>query len=241
MAAVLNTNVASLFNINALNKSKHALDTSLARLSSGSRINSAKDDATGLQNATKLDSQYRGTMQAMRNANDGIALAQTNDSYNAQITENLQRMRELAVQAGGTLVLANSPEGQALVDENARINGLITATGSVVVASDGSTVTGVGAKATLGTTYTVAGISTDLDNVAKARASFGADMATFQSAANNLGNASVNIAAQLSAIMDTDYASETANMTKNNILQQAGMAALSQANQAPQNITSLLR
>jgi len=241
MAAVLNTNVASLFNINALNKSKHALDTSLARLSSGSRINSAKDDATGLVLATGFDSKYRGTMQAMRNANDGIAKAQTNDSYNAQITENLQRMRELAVQAGGTLVLANSDEGTALVAENTRINGLINATGSVVVDADGGTVTGVGAKATLGTTYTVAGIDADLTAVAGSRAKFGADMATFQSASNNLGNSSVNIAAQLSAIMDTDYASETANMTKNNILQQAGTAALSQANQAPNNITSLLR
>lgn len=241
MAAVLGTNLASMFNVNALNKSKMALDTSLARLSSGSRINSAKDDATGLQNATTFDAQLRGTLQAQRNANDGIAKAQTNDSYNAQITENLQRMRELAVQAGGTLVLANSPEGTALVAENTRINGLINATGSVVVAQDGSTVTGVGAKATLGTTYTVAGIDADLTAVASARASFGADMATFQSASNNLGNSSVNIAAQLSAIRDTDYATESANMTKNNILQQAGTAALSQANQAPNNITQLLR
>ncbi len=238
MAAVLGTNVASMFNVNALNKSKMALDTSLARLSSGSRINSAKDDATGLTLAIGFDSKLRGSLQAQRNANDGIAKAQTNDSYLAQITENLQRLREIAVQLGGT---ATGAETTALIAENTRINGLVAATGAVVVDADGGTVTGVGAKPTLGTTYTVAGLDTDLTAVSTSRASFGADMATFQSAANNLGNSAVNLAAQLSSVMDTDYATESANMTKNNILQQAGTAALSQANQAPNNITQLLR
>jgi flagellin len=238
MAAVLGTNVASMFNVNALNKSKMALDTSLARLSSGSRINSARDDATGLVSAIGFDSKLRGSLQAQRNANEGIAKAQTNDSYLAQITENLQRMREIAVQLGGT---SSGVEHTALVAENTRINALVVATGAVVVNADGGTVTGVGAAPTLGTTYTVTGIDADLGLAATARASFGADMATFQSASNNLGNSAVNIAAQLSAIMDTDYATESANMTKNSILQQAGTAALSQANQAPNNITSLLR
>jgi len=238
MAAVLGTNVASMFNVNALNKSKMALDTSLARLSSGSRINSARDDATGLVSAIGFDSKLRGSLQAQRNSNEGIAKAQTNDSYLAQITENLQRMREIAVQLGGT---SSGVEHTALVAENTRINALVVATGAVVVNADGGTVTGVGAKPTLGTTYTVTGLDADLGLVATARASYGADMATFQSASNNLGNSAVNIAAQLSAIMDTDYATESANMTKNSILQQAGTAALSQANQAPNNITSLLR
>ena len=238
MAAVLGTNVASMFNVNALNKSKMALDTSLARLSSGSRINSAKDDATGLVSAIGFDSQLRGSLQAQRNANEGVAKAQTNDSYLAQMTENFQRLREIAVQLGGT---ASGNEATALVAENTRINGLITATGAVVVNSNGGTVTGTGAAPTLVGGLTVANIDADIALVAASRASFGADMATFQSAANNLGNSAVNIAAQLSAIMDTDYATESANMTKNNILQQAGTAALSQANQAPNNITQLLR
>ena len=238
MAAVLGTNVASMFNVNALNKSKMALDTSLARLSSGSRINSAKDDATGLVSAIGFDSKLRGSMQAQRNANEGIAKAQTNDSYLGQITENLQRLREIAVQLGGT---ATGTETTALVAENTRINGLVTATGAVVVNADGGTVTGVGVAPTIAGVLTVAGIDTDLGAVATGRASYGADMATFQSASNNLGNSAVNIAAQLSAIMDTDYATESANMTRNSILQQAGTAALSQANQAPNNITSLLR
>jgi len=238
MAAVLGTNVASMFNVNALNKSKMALDTSLARLSSGSRINSAKDDATGLVSAIGFDSQLRGSLQAQRNANEGVAKAQTADSYLGQITENLQRLREIAVQKGGT---ASGGEATALVAENTRINALVTATGTVVVNSNGGTVTGGGAAPTLTASLAIADIDTSLTNVAAGRAAYGADMATFQSAANNLGNSAVNIAAQLSAIMDTDYATESANMTKNNILQQAGTAALSQANQAPNNITQLLR
>jgi flagellin len=238
MAAVLGTNVASMFNVNALNKSKLALDTSLARLSSGSRINSAKDDATGLVSAIGFDSKLRGSLQAQRNANEGIAKAQTNDSYVAQITENLQRLREIAVQLGGT---ASGTETTALVAENARIAGLVQATGNVVVNADGGTVAGVGTTYTAPVGVTVAAIDANLTTASTARAQFGADMATFQSASNNLGNSAVNIAAQLSAIMDTDYATESANMTKNSILQQAGTAALSQANQAPNNITSLLR
>jgi len=238
MAAVLGTNVASMFNVNALNKSKMALDTSLARLSSGSRINSAKDDATGLVSAIGFDSKLRGSLQAQRNANEGVSKAQTNDSYVAQITENVQRLREIAVQLGGT---ASGDETTALNAENTRIAGLIAATGSVVVNADGGTVTGAGTAYTYVAVTTVATADTALTLAATSRAKFGADMATFQSASNNLGNSAVNIAAQLSAIMDTDYATESANMTKNSILQQAGTAALSQANQAPNNITSLLR
>jgi flagellin len=238
MAAVLGTNVASMFNVNALNKSKMALDTSLARLSSGSRINSAKDDATGLTLAIGFDSKLRGSLQAQRNANDGVAKAQTNDSYLAQITENTQRLREIAVQLGGT---ATGAETTALNAENTRIAALVAATGAVVVNADGGTVTGVGVAFTSTAVTTVASADTLLSAVATARAQFGADMSTFQSAANNLGNSAVNLAAQLSSVTDTDYASESATMTKNNILQQAGTAALSQANQAPNNILQLLR
>lgn len=238
MAAVLGTNVASMFNVNALNKSKMALDTSLARLSSGSRINSAKDDATGLTLAIGFDSKLRGSLQAQRNANDGVAKAQTNDSYLAQITENTQRLREIAVQLGGT---ATGAETTALNAENTRIAGLVSATGAVVVNADGGTVTGVGVAFTATAVGTVASADTLLTAISTARAQFGADMSTFQSAANNLGNSAVNLAAQLSSVMDTDYASESATMTKNNILQQAGTAALSQANQAPNNILQLIR
>jgi flagellin len=238
MAAVLGTNVASMFNVQALSKSKMNLDTALARLGTGHRINSARDDATGLTNSMTYEAKMRGSQAAQLAANNGVAKAQTNDSYLQQVTENLQRLRELAVQSGGT---ASGAEATALSAENTRIAALVQATGAVVVGASGSTVTGVGVAYTASTALDVAGIDTALTALSTARAQFGADMVTFQSAANNNGDAAVAWAAQYSAVMDTDYAVETANMTKNNILQQAGTAALAQANQAPQNITSLLR
>ncbi|MEI6804865.1 MAG: flagellin [Burkholderiales bacterium] len=241
MAAYINTNVASLFAQKSLNHSQSEMQVSLQRLSSGLRINSAKDDATGLVAGTNYDAQIRGSNQAIRNANDGISTAQTNDGYHAQITENLQRMRELAVQAGGTLVLANSQEGTALVAENTRILALAGNTGNVVVNSNGGVVAGVGTKATLGTTYTVAGIDTDIGSVNTARATYGADMATFESAINNLQTSSVNLSAAKSRVMDTDYAAESAQLTRNSILQQAGTAMLAQANQLPNSVLKLLQ
>jgi flagellin len=240
MAQVINTNVSALFAGEALNKSQLALQTAQQRLSSGLRINSAKDDATGLVIATGYDSQIRGANQAARNANDGISTAQTNDGYMAQITANLQRLREIAVQNGGS---ASGAEATALVKENTRINALAGSTGTVVVNSNGGTVAGVGAPPSLSSTATstVAQIDTDITAVSTARANYGADMATFGSAVAVLQLQSVNVSASYSRIMDTDYAAETAAASKNNILQQAGTAALAQANQNPQSVLSLLR
>ena len=238
MAQVINTNVASLFGQNALNKSNNALQTAMQRLSSGLRINSAKDDPTGLVTATGYDSQIRGANQAMRNANDGISTAQINDGYHQQVLENLQRLREVAVQLGGT---ASGTETTALGLENTRILALAGNTGTVVVNSNGGTVTGVGTKATLAGVLTVTGIDADIAAVTTARATYGADMATFSSAVATLGTQSVNTSAAYSRIMDTDYAVETTNMTRNSILQQAGSAILAQANQQPNSVLSLLR
>ena len=238
MAQVINTNVASLFGQNALNKSNNALQTAMQRLSSGLRINSAKDDPTGLVTATGYDSQIRGANQAMRNANDGISTAQINDGYHQQVLENLQRLREIAVQLGGT---AAGTESTALVAENTRILGLAGNTGAVVVNSNGGTVTGVGTKATIVAGLTIAALDTAITAVTTARATYGADMATFSSAVATLGTQSVNTSAAYSRIMDTDYAVETTNMTRNSILQQAGSAILAQANQQPNSVLSLLR
>ena len=238
MAQVINTNVASLFGQQALNRSNNALQTAMQRLSSGLRINSAKDDPTGLVTATGYDSQIRGANQAMRNANDGISTAQINDGYHQQVLENLQRLREIAVQLGGT---ASGTESTALVAEITRILALANNTGSVVVNSNGGTVTGVGTKATLAGVLTVTGIDADITAVTTARATYGADMATFSSAVATLGTQSVNTSAAYSRIMDTDYAVETTNMTRNSILQQAGSAILAQANQQPNSVLSLLR
>jgi flagellin len=206
MAQVINTNVASLFGQQALNKSSQGLQTAMQRLSSGVRINSARDDATGMSTASGFESKMRGANMALRAANEGIAKAQINDGYHAQVYENLQRMREIAVQKSGT---ASGDEYDSLTAENTRLLGLAGATGAVVVKSDGSTVTGAATAA-----------------------------ATI---AANSGTEAVNSAAQYSAVMDTDYAVETTNMLRNQILQQAGSAMLAQANQVPNGVLALLR
>ena len=238
MAQVINTNVASLFGQQALNKSNNGLQTAMQRLSSGLRINSAKDDPTGMVTAAGYDSQVRGANQAIRNANNGISTAQINDGYHQQVLENLQRLREIAVQAGGT---AAGVESTALVAENTRILGLATATGAVVVNSNGGTVTGVGAVAVIVAGLAITQLDTAITAVTTARASYGADMATFSSAIANLGVQSVNVSAAFSRVMDTDYAIETTNMIRNQILQQAGTAMLAQANQIPNSVLSLLQ
>jgi flagellin len=238
MAQVINTNVSALFAGAALNTSNLALQTAMQRLSSGLRINSAKDDPTGLVTATSYDSQVRGTNIAIRGANDAISTAQTNDGYAGQVISNLQRLYEIAVQLGGT---ATGAETTALLAENARIAGKTVAGSAVVVDGVGNTVTGVSAQITAPTATTVSGITADITAVTTTRAGYGADMATFGSAIATMQTASVNLSAAYSRIMDTDYAAETTNMTRNNILQQAGTAMLAQANQQPNMVLTLLK
>jgi flagellin len=240
MAQVINTNVAALFAGAALNSSAIALQTAQQRLSSGLRINSSKDDPTGLVTATTYDSQVRGTNIAIRGAQDGISVAQTNDGYAGQVISNLQRMYEIAVQLGGT---ATGAETTALIAENARIAALTVAANAagIVVNGVGGTVKGVSTALTAPVGVTVAAITTDITNVTNNRALYGADMATFGSAVATMQVASVNLSAAYSRIMDTDYAAETTSMTRNNILQQAGTAVLAQANQTPNTVLTLLR
>ena len=230
MAQVINTNVAALFAGSALNKSAIALQTAQQRLSSGLRINSAKDDASGLGIATGYDTKIRNTNATIRNSNDGISLAQTADGYLAQITENLQRMSE---------ILATTPAGNqettALDAENTRINALVINS----VAVTGGPTTAYGVKPALA--GGIANVAADLALVTTSRATFGADMSALASSVASLQVASVNLSAAYSRIMDTDYAAETTNMTRNNILQQAGTAVLAQANQTPNTVLTLLR
>ena len=143
MAQVINTNVAALFAGSALNRSANALQTAQARLSSGLRINSAKDDATGLALAMGIDSKVKGTNMAIRTANDGISSAQTADGLLGQVTDNLQRIREISVQTNGV----GSVEATALVAENTRIFALpeMTVPTAVVNNSAGTTYTMTGA------------------------------------------------------------------------------------------------
>jgi flagellin len=217
MAQVINTNVGALFAGAALNKSAIALQTAQERLSSGLRINSAKDDASGLAIAVGYDTQIRTANVQIRNANDAISTAQTKDGYLGQITENLQRISEVLV---GTP--AGTAETTALIAENTRINLLV----------------GTGAPTLTGT---IASVSGDLTAVLSARAAFGATMVQKASEVATLQTASVNLSASYSRIMDTDYAAETTAQAKNNILQQAGTAVLAQANQTPQTVLTLLR
>lgn len=238
MAQVINTNVAALFAGAALNKSAIGLQVAQERLSSGLRINSAKDDATGLGIATNYDAQIRGTNVAVRNAQDAISKAQTYDGYAAQIHENLKRLYEIAVQLGGT---ASGPEATALIAENARIAALTGAIGSVTVDGNANTATGVSAAITAPSATSTTGILNDIASVTTARANYGADMVRFGSAVATMQITSVNLSASFSRIMDTDYAAETAAQARNNILQQAGTAVLAQANQNPNTVLTLLR
>ena len=238
MAQVANTNVAAMFSSNALAKSKSMLTSAMARLSSGTRINTAADDASSLTNMALYESAMRGASIAQRQANEGLAGAQVRDGYHAQVYENLQRIREIAVQSGGT---ASGTEYTALVTENTRLLGLVTAQSAFVVSSAGGTFTGAGGTAATITGSTVTDIDSDMVDVNAERAKYGADMATFASAAAALGNQAANAGAQYSAIADTDYASETARMATAQIRQQVGGAVQAIANQINQDVVGYLR
>jgi flagellin len=261
----INTNVMSLNAQRNLSASSGSLATSMQRLSSGLRVNSAKDDAAGLAIATRMDSQVRGMNVAIRNANDAISFSQTTDGALGKIGESLQRMREIAVQgANGTNStgdLANlDQEFQALASEVARLgtdtkfNGTAvfgaTATVFQVGANAGETIS-VGAVAAVtiagdvtsnaNATTALGALDTALNDVNTKRATMGAVQNRFESVVGNLQVASENQAAAKGRIMDADFAVETSNLSRGQILQQAGTAMIAQANQLPQGVLSLLR
>jgi len=287
MASTINTNLISLNAQRNLSASQSSLATTMQRLSSGLRVNSAKDDAAGLAIAERMNAQVRGMNVAMRNANDGISMAQTAEGALSKITDNLQRMRELAVQAANDTNNTTDrgsldKEFKQLAEEIARVttsskfNGLplLTNTNPVefqVGANTGSdnqiTLQGVDLKAAApgglgvvaGTPDTLSGplgsLSTDasaahasmdaidkaLDLVNSHRATFGAAQNRFEAVVSNLQVASENTAAARSRITDADYAQETANLSRTQILQQAGTAMLAQANQMPQSVLKLIQ
>ncbi len=240
MALVINTNSASNFAANSLNRSQKALDTAQARLSSGLRINSARDDATGMALSMTTDSKIRAASMQARNANDAISLAQTADGYLEQIAINTQRLYEIFTQTGAV----SNEEATALLAENARIDGLVVASVAVTVDTAGGTAGGTGTTftaAAAGALASVANFNTEISAIATARAKFGADMATLDSAVSSLNTAVVNLKASYSRTMDADFSVETISMTTNNILQEAGTAMLAQANQNPNKAMTLLR
>ncbi|WNN79658.1 flagellin [Leclercia pneumoniae] len=316
--AVINTNLLSLTTQNNLNKSQSSLGTAIERLSSGLRINSAKDDAAGQAIANRMTAQVKGLTQAARNANDGISVAQTTEGALNEINTNLQRIRELTVQASngtnsaddlvsinnevvdrlkeinrvssqtsfnGVNVLANNTtlNIQVGANDNETIgislkkidsSTLFTGVAGMSTISEASTgkATGAGtvgiltfseatasvpgtpanggtpAVPTVPATFKaevndglLASIDTAISNVDSLRSSLGASQNRFESTVNNLNSTVTNITAAKSRIEDADYATEVSNMSRAQILQQAGTSVLSQANQVPQTVLSLLR
>ncbi|HNJ84416.1 MAG TPA: flagellin [Piscinibacter sp.] len=267
MPMTINTNVSSLNAQRNSTTSAASLSTSLQRLSSGLRVNSAKDDAAGLAIADRMNAQVKGINVAIRNANDGISLAQTAEGALSTVTDVLQRMRELAVQAqngtNGTTDRANlDTEYQQLSQEITRIAQQTKFNGTAVVGSGAgaqvfqvganngdtltittsavTTVTGGLTTAALASTA-VSDIDAALNTITTSRATYGAAMSRFEFAISNLQISGENQSAARGRIMDADFAQETANMSRAQILQQAGTAMVAQANQLPQNVLSLLR
>ena len=289
--AVINTNLLSLTTQNNLNKSQSALGTAIERLSSGLRINSAKDDAAGQAISNRFTSNIKGLTQASRNANDGISIAQTAEGSLNEINNNLQRIRELAVQAqngtnsGSDIDSIQSEVNQRLDEINrvasqSQFNGIkilagsnsattisiqvgandtqkidITITGNSgwnkydATGADGTT-TGLAAGETRdvktkGFDVLASNVLSSIDDALKAvdtqRSDLGAIQNRFESTISNLNNTVTNLSAAQSRIQDADYATEVSNMSRAQILQQAGTSVLAQANQVPQTVLSLLR
>ena len=278
MSLTINTNVASLNAQRNLGTSQSSLNKSMQRLSSGLRINSAKDDAAGLGISDRMTSQIRGLNQAVRNANDGISLAQTAEGAMGEITNILQRMRELTVQSAND---SNSTEDRVSLNDEVvqlqaeidRIAGTTSFNGTQLLDGTAAALSfqvgyegGVGnqididlsttdmqastlgvdaASVTITSGFDVDATLTSLDgaisDVDSARGELGAVQNRFESTIANLSNISENVSAARSRILDADIAAETSAMTKYNILQQAGVSILAQANQQPQLALSLLQ
>jgi flagellin len=279
MTISVNTN---LFSLNAQRKlagSQSSLQTSMQRLSSGLRINSAADDAAGLAISQRMTAQVRGMNVAIRNANDGISLAQTADGALASVSDSLQRMRELAVQSRNSTNSDSDKESldlefKQLSSEIGRVLGGTTFNGKAILGANAGTLTfQVGANVTTNdsiditttdltsdtkiTTVTsasigsasnasaiatvITNIDTAIDDINSQRATFGASQNRFNSVVSNLQSSVENQSAASSRITDADFAAETANMSRAQILQQAGTAMVAQANQLPQSVLRLLQ
>jgi len=283
MALTVNTNTTSLNVQKNLNRAADALSTSMQRLSSGLKINSAKDDAAGLQIATRMSSQIRGGTQAIQNANDGISVAQTAEGALQASTDILQRMRELAVKArngtnGTADQTATNSEFAQMSDELTRISASTNLNGKNLLDGSAGTVTlqvgantgtanhidlvlsskfdaaslSVGSGTVVLTGATSAAAASNIDNAITAidaaiaaigatRANLGASQNRLTSTISNLQNINENTTAAQGRVQDTDFAAETAQLTKSQTLQQASTSVLAQANQLPSAVLKLLQ
>ncbi|WP_423601170.1 flagellin [Roseateles sp. MS654] len=288
MPQTINTNIASLNAQRNLNSSQSSLATSMQRLSSGLRVNSAKDDAAGLAIAERMNAQARGMTVAMRNANDGISLSQTAEGALGKVADSLQRMRELAIQARNATNADSDKDSLdkefgELAKEIQRVVGGTTFNGKFILGADAAlpqtfqvgpntsandeitvttpnmttdpTIQAVAGQDNGGTgrsvidrtadasaiATVVANIDAALDTVNSQRATLGATQNRFDAVISNLQVAYENQTAARSRIMDADFAVETSNLSRAQILQQAGNAMVAQANQLPQQVLSLLK
>ena len=281
---VINTNVTSLFAQRSLNANNVDLQHTMQELSTGKRINTAADDAAGLAISSRMTSQINGLNQAVRNANDGISMLRTAEGATNTITNMLQRMRELAIQAsngtyGSSDVKSMDTEYQQLYSEIKRVsnttswNGMnlldgtfsggigfmvseVAGSNSHISASiasfdftagatnalvdgfgalSGSYISARSADALLGK------ISTAISGINTMRSNLGATINRLQFTVDNLTNVSTNLSASRSSIEDVDYSEATAQIAKNNVIQQAATAMLAQANQSPQSVLQLLK
>ena len=282
--STINTNLISLNAQRNLKTSQGDLATSIQRLSSGLRVNTARDDAAGLAISERMNTQVRGMNVAMRNANDGISMAQTAEGALGKTGEILQRMRELAVQSSNSTnsdsdkESLNSEFGE-LAKEVQRVFSSTTFNGRKVIADDGGdqvfqigantgdenritisttkmtinadlvkvvgTSAGAGIASIEGDNAAIMDVIDDIDAaidvVSSERSILGASQSRFESAISYLQISTENQASARSRIMDADFAQETANLSRSQILSQAGSAMLAQANQMPQSVLSLLR
>lgn len=281
MAMVINTNTGSNNAVRLLDKTARSQDVSMERLTSGLRINSSKDDAAGLSVATNMTTQIRGLNMAVRNANDGLSMVQTMDAAMEEVTNMMQRMRDLGIQAmNGTYTSAQradmNVEFSQLTQEIGRIasatkfngisvfanakmsnmsfqvgweNGSVNRIGSgqlvmsmslngMAASLQAVSIGGGSAGAASGA---VSLLNDKLSQIQTARARWGAVMNRLDYTLNNLQSVKTNTESARSQIQDTDYAKEAANLSRTQVLQQAGMAMLSQSNSNSQNVLSLLR
>lgn len=287
MALTVNTNTTSLGVQKNLNRASDALSTSMSRLSSGLKINSAKDDAAGLQIATRMTSQIRGQTMAIKNANDGISIAQTAEGAMQEQTNMLQRMRELALQARNDsnsyldrqaldaefqqmlseinrVSASTELNGKKLLDGSSGVMtfqvgsnigsdnqitislsaGMSVAAGSALSALVGANISALSTttSAAYETQFSsaITAIDDALQNINTTRAALGAAQNRLTSTINNLQNINENAEAARGRVQDTDFAAETAQLTKQQTLQQASTSVLAQANQLPSAVLKLL-
>jgi flagellin len=292
---VINTNISATLTANALTKNERAMGQTMERLSTGLRINSAADDAAGLAISSKMTSQINGLNQAVRNSNDAISMLQTADGAAIEITNMLQRMRELSVQAAtGTNhstdvanlnteftallssidAIANNTEwnGKKILNGTEGATGTVATTNKVITFHVGANASQIlevdfgdwnvadgdhaaladSSKGVLGADFTLAGkneiteitiaeLDTAIAGINTRRATYGAAINRLEYTVDNLTNVSQNTAASRSRIQDADYAAETTELARTQIIQQAGTAMLSQANQQAQSVLALLK